>query len=65
MQVCMLLFFSALLMVLFLVEDLERNNGHDKPYFMSKGLMKLLDAKNVKARDHTDGEEISMEIVQS
>ena len=36
------------------VEDLERNNGHDKPYFMSKKLMKLLNAKNVKT-DGTDG----------
>ena len=35
------------------MEDLERNNGHDKPYFMSKKLMKLLNAKNVK--QHTDG----------
>lgn len=28
------------------VEDLEMNNGKDKPYFMSKGLMKLLSKKN-------------------
>ena len=38
------------------VEDLERNNGKDKPYFMSKKLMKLLNAKNVKhGTDGTDG----------
>ena len=36
------------------VEDLERNNGHDKPYFMSKKLMKLFNAKNAKT-DGTDG----------
>ena len=34
-----------------LVEDLERNNGQDKPYFMSKTLMKLL---NVKNKEQTD-----------
>ena len=46
----LLLSFSA-------VEDLERNNGHDKPYFMSKKLMKLLNAKNVRERtDGTDGD---------
>ena len=61
----MLLFFLHHWQYFFIVEDLERNNGHDKPYFMSKGLMKLLDAKNVKARDHADGEDISMETVQS
>ena len=47
------------------VEDLERNNGHDKPYFMSKKLMKLLNVKNIK-RDHVDGDEpIQMESVES
>ena len=39
------------------VEDMERNNGRDKPYFMSKQLMKLLNSKNVKkGGDATDGE---------
>lgn len=39
------------------MEDLERNNGHDKPYFMSKKLMKLLNAKNVRqGTDGTDGD---------
>lgn len=53
------------------VEDFERNNGHDKPYFMSKNLMKLLNAKNVKSSVHpdgtdgTDGEEVPMETLQS
>ena len=38
------------------VEDLERNNGHDEPYFMSKNLMKLLNVKNVKQHiGDTDG----------
>lgn len=47
------------------MEDLERNNGHDKPYFMSKSLMKLLHAKNVK--EYTDGDEdaVQMDTVQS
>lgn len=27
-------------------EDLERNNGQDKPYFMSKSLMKVLGKRN-------------------
>ena len=45
-----------LLLSLSPVEDLERNNGRDKPYFMSKKLMKLLNAKNVKHEtDGTDG----------
>lgn len=46
------------------MEDLERNNGQDKPYFMSKNLMKLLNAKN-KRTDATDGEEVAMETLQS
>ena len=38
-----------------LVEDLERNNGtQEKPYFMSKKLMKLLNVKNAKT-EGTDG----------
>lgn len=32
--------------VLFSVEDLEMNNGKDKPYHMSKGLLRLLSKKN-------------------
>ena len=51
------------------MEDFERNNGHDKPYFMSKSLMKLLDAKNFKegtdGTDGTDGEEVQMESVET
>ena len=49
------------------MEDLERNNGHDKPYFMSKKLMKLLNAKNVKRSDATDGgdDNIPMESVEN
>ena len=30
----------------FPVEDLERNNGKDKPYFMNQNLMTLLNVKN-------------------
>ena len=40
---------------------MERNNGADKKYFMSKSLQKLLGVKNRK--DATDGDEISMEDV--
>ena len=52
--------------LVFAVEDLERNNGHDKPYFMSKKLMKLLNAKNVKT-DRTDGTDgaIQMESLET
>ena len=51
-----------------LVEDLERNNGHDKPYFMSKQLMKLLNAKNYREGtdgDDTDEGDIRMESVET
>ena len=58
MKVLIILLSSWLLtrplLLVLTVEDLERNNGHDKPYFMSKKLMKLLNAKNVKT-DGTDG----------
>lgn len=48
------------------VEDLERNTGYDdKPYFMSKNLMKILNAKNRKSKNDTDGEEVPMETIQS
>ena len=46
------------------VEDLERNDGKDKPYFMSKKLRKLLNVKN-KKHDHTDGsEEVDGEMIE-
>ena len=38
------------------MEDLERNNGKDKPYFMSKKLMKLLHAKNKKNKKDKGGD---------
>ena len=48
------------------VEDLERNNGRDKPYFMSKKLMKLLNAKNEKnGTDGTDGGAVQMESLET
>ena len=48
------------------MEDLERNNGHDKPYFMSKKLMKLLHAKNVKtSTDGTDDGAVQMESLET
>ncbi len=38
------------------MEDLERNDGTEKPNFMSEELMKLLNAHNVKTgEDRTDG----------
>jgi choline transporter-like protein 2/4/5 len=37
------------------VEDLERNDGSaEKPYFMSKGLMKILSKKNKPPRTAGD-----------
>ena len=50
------------------MEDLERNDGDRKPYFMSKELMKLLNAHNVTAgKDNTDSQAdiIEMENVES
>ena len=45
------------LLLLFLVEDLERNDGSaEKPYFMSKSLMKVLGKKNKKP-EKTDKDE--------
>ena len=46
----------------FPVEDLERNNGQDKPYFMSKNLMSLL---NVKNKEQTDSTAMRMESVDT
>ncbi len=45
------------------MEDLERNNGKDKPYFMSKNLMKLLHARNQKyeGTDAPDGDNIELD----
>ena len=41
-----------------LVEDLERNDGSvSKPYFMSKGLMKVLGKKNEKLKEPKGPEE--------
>lgn len=50
-----------------LVEDQERNNGYDKPYFMSKKLQKLMGVHNrVKREEGTDGEErIKMEDLEN
>ena len=31
---------------MYAVDDLHRNNGVDKPYFMSKGLRKLMGVSN-------------------
>ena len=42
------------------VEDLERNNGQDKPYFMSKNLMSLLNVKN--KTEQSDGGEPQVEM---
>ena len=42
------------------VEDLERNNGVDKPYFMNKELQKILGVKN-KSHDHPDDALVEMQ----
>ena len=49
------------------MEDQERNNGYDKPYFMSKKLKKLMGVHNrVKREEGTDGEErIKMEDLEN
>ena len=44
------------------MEDLERNNGRDRPYFMSKRLMNLLNVKNKV--DQPDSGDIHMESVE-
>ena len=44
----------------FAVEDLERNNGFDKPYFMNKELQNILGVKN-KAQDHPDHGTVEMQ----
>lgn len=38
-----------------LVEDMERNNGRDKPYFVDQDLLDLINLKN------EEGEEEAME----
>ncbi len=52
--------------LLVLVEDLERNDGKEKPYFMSKKLMKLLNVHNsVKQQEKAVLPMDSLETVQS
>ena len=41
----------------FLVEDQERNNGFDQPYFMSKNLQKLMGVHNRVKKEDTDGQD--------
>ncbi len=44
------------------MEDLERHDGTpEKPYYMSKDLMKIVGKKNKKPKDTTDGDEEEME----
>jgi hypothetical protein len=38
------------------LEDQERNNGFDKPYFMSKNLQKLMGVHNRVKKENTDGD---------
>ena len=49
----------------FAVEDQERNNGFDKPYFMSKKMQKLLNVHNrvegPDGGDNGNGNNVSME----
>lgn len=46
------------------VEDLQHNNGVDKPYFMSKELMYVLGVKN-KLQDQPEGRMLVMEDITS
>ena len=56
------LFMYTLYTIIIPVEDLERNNGQDKPYFMNKNLMHLL---NVKNKEQTDSTTMRMESVDT
>jgi len=41
------------------VEDLERNDGTpEKPYFMSKELMKILGKKNKNSKENAENEHV-------
>lgn len=47
------------------MEDQERNNGFDQPYFMSSNLQKLMGVHNRVKNEGTDGErDILMEDLQ-
>ena len=47
-----LLFSDIFIYLLFLFQDIERNDGSsEKPYYMSKDLKKILDLKNEQPRD--------------
>ena len=46
--------FGSIFSYNFLVEDQERNNGFDKPYYMSKKLQKLMGVYN-RVKEGTDG----------
>lgn len=48
------------------MEDQERNNGFDQPYFMSKNLQKLMGVHNRVKKEDTDGQgEILMEDIEN
>ena len=47
------IFMYTLYTIIIPVEDLERNNGQDKPYFMNENLMSLLNVKNKEQTDST------------
>ena len=56
------LFIHLLIHLLFPVEDLERNDGSsEKPYYMSKDLMKILGKKNKKADKNKNGDAVDGE----
>lgn len=49
------LIYGTIIFFCFLVEDCERNDGSpDRPYYMSKQLMKILGKKNKLARSNQD-----------
>ena len=46
------------------MEDQERNNGFDKPYFMSKELQKLMGVHNRVVETTDKGGDIKMENIE-
>ena len=55
---------STLIIAHHAVEDLQRNNGVDKPYFMTEELMGVLGVKN-KLQDPHEGQTLVMEDITS
>ncbi len=47
-------FSTSVFSLIIIVEDQERNNGFDRPYYMSKNLQKLMGVHN-RFKEGTDG----------